>query len=340
MAGKALSPIEDFSAQLDVRMPGLSEMLPGNVSPARFREVTLAAVRQNPSILQATPNSVLNAVTKAAQDGIMPDGREGVITVYGKQAVWNPMVGGIRKRARETDNILISSEVVFDKDIFAWDAGDNPRIEHSPHMPLSERGEPVAVYAIFRQIGGEILHREVMDAGMVAAVRAQSKAPDSLMWKKFWTEGWRKAVIRRGIKSVPVSDSLSAVIRRDDDNYDMESTPSQIIQPPPPKRNMFEPDEASTEIPDPEQPPEPEHDEKTEVDTSNVFPGDLPSKDNPDAESYTAALSLIDSFTTVQSLRTFHDKTIKNNNWSEETKKAFNSACERRRIEINKGKNN
>ena len=223
---------ESFSTALATRVEDIAPLLPKHVSKERFIAAAHAAVKQNPELLECTVRSLFNALTKAAQDGLMPDGREGVITFYkskveqngkeiwAKVAAWNPMAYGLRKRAREIDGIIIDAQVVCDNDHFVWHQGDDPRIEHEPAKLGTDRGPMIGVYAIFRRENGHILHREIMDRAQVMATKEQSKAKTSLMWTTFETEGWRKAVVRRGMKTVPVSEDLERIITRDDENFD------------------------------------------------------------------------------------------------------------------------
>ena len=176
-----------------------------------------------------------------------PDGREGVIlpqnekiTVDGKDtwiktARWQPMAYGIRKRAKEMDNIVVDTAVVHENDHFLWSQGDDARIEHAPAPLGTDRGRPVGVYAIVREGRGGPA-REVMNETDIAAVRAISRQPNGLMWSKFTGEAWRKTVLRRAMKSVPVSDALRTVIERDHDEFDVwagDITPSapQLAKP-------------------------------------------------------------------------------------------------------------
>lgn len=225
-----LAAWEDFQSEIESRADELASQLPSNVSKTRFLNAAVAAVKQTPDILKATPRSLFAAITKAAQDGLMPDGREGIITVYSTAAQWNPMIYGLRKRARELDGILVDAQVVRENDEFDWEAGDTPRLVH--RIKLGERGKMVGAYAIFKNGDEGILHREVMDAEQIAKVREQSRAKDSLMWTKFDTEAWRKTVARRGFKSVPCSAPLERLVQREDDMFDF--TPERQIAPPPP----------------------------------------------------------------------------------------------------------
>jgi recombination protein RecT len=269
---QGLMAYEGFQAEIQNRADELASQLPSNVTRDRFINASIAAVKQTPGILAATPRSLFAALTKAAQDGLLPDGREGVITVYNQKvavrgqpdrweqvAQWNPMIYGLRKRARELDSIIIDTQVVFANDFFEREQGDDPKIVHKP-APLGEdQGKRLGAYAIYRHQTQGILHREVMSAAEIETTRQQSKAKDSLMWTKFWTEGWRKAVARRGIKSVPVSAALERLVQRDDDTFDFNSprdiTPQQLTPPEPPPaeedpplHNSDHPDGAKNEV--------------------------------------------------------------------------------------------
>ena len=88
----------------------------------------------------------------------------------------------------------------------------------------------IGAYAIFRK-ETTILHREVMGAEEIEAVRAQSRQPDGLLWTKFVGEAWRKTVVRRGFKSVPCSEHLQTVVQRDDALFAFEDQPKQLERP-------------------------------------------------------------------------------------------------------------
>lgn len=232
---------ETFNDELNKRADEIGSQLPANVSRERFIGASLAAVKATPGILAATPRSLMAALTKAAQDGLLPDGREGIITVYnttkdGVLAQWNPMFYGIRKRARELDGIIIDAQVVVEGDEFDYELGDEPRINHKPkaRAEVIDASKGIAVYAIFRHPTEGILHREVMWKPEVFAVMNQSRAKTSLMWTTFWTEGWRKTVGRRGAKSVPVSPQLERLITRDDESFDFPKAQAMIESRPTP----------------------------------------------------------------------------------------------------------
>lgn len=221
-----------FVTALDTRKGIIEAQLPSYIGWDRFRATAISAVRQTPAILEATTSSIFSALTKAAQDGLMPDGREGVITVYsgknGKEAVWNPMLYGLRKRARELDNVIIDAQAVYSGDTFVWHQGDEPKIVHTPAPLGGERGQLIGAYAIFRDKDGVVLHREVMGRDQIEATRGQSRAKDSLMWTTFKEEAYRKTVVRRGVKTVPVGAQLDQIVRRDDEAFAFSDRPQPV----------------------------------------------------------------------------------------------------------------
>lgn len=257
---------EGFRDELEKRASEIGSQLPSMITRDRFLNAAIAAVKATPDILLATPRSLFSALTKAASDGLLPDGREGIITVYQQKvkdsqperrewvAQWNPMFYGIRKRAREIDDIIIDAQVVFEGDEFDYELGDHPFIKHKPKMRTKnvDASAGLAVYAIFRAQDDRILHREVMFKPEVFDVMNQSRAKGSLMWTTFWTEGWRKTCGRRGSKSVPISPKLEQIIQRDDENFSFDRVP-QAIEPPkppePPLHNLPLPEGAKNEGP-------------------------------------------------------------------------------------------
>lgn len=224
-----------FEAEIREREAEIASLLPTHISRERFLNTCIIAAKNNPDLMLCDRRSLHAALTKAAEDGLQPDGREGVINTYNekrkvgnketwvKVACWIPMTYGIRKRARELCGMIVDAQIVCENDKFARRQGDRPAIEHEPAQLGKPRGKMIGAYAIFKQ-GDEILHREVMDAGQVAEVKKCVKAQNGLLWTRFEDEAWRKTVVRRGIKTVPsVPDALVRVVSRDDDQYEFDA---------------------------------------------------------------------------------------------------------------------
>lgn len=247
--------IVEFEAQLKLREAEIQSIMPRHVPLKRFMNTAVMAIKHNPELLHIDRRSLHRAITQAAEDGLMPDGREGVINTYStkvkrrnehgrdeevwiKMATWIPMVHGIRKRAMELGGIILNTEVVHENDTFVWAKGDEPKIEHVPPRLGKPRGEMVGAYCIIRK-GPDILHREVMSKFQIDVIREKSKSPNGLLWKDFTDEAWRKTVLRRAVKTVPaIPDDLRTIVERDDAHYDLdlkaEPAVSEILLAPPP----------------------------------------------------------------------------------------------------------
>lgn len=244
--------LEEFETQLKEREESLATMLPPTLSRAVFMETVSTAVRANPSLLRCDRRSFFAACVKCAKDGLVPDGKEAALVPRkdenGNLIVgYQPMVWGIRKRARQTDDLILDAQCVRENDLWKRQQGDDAKIIHEP---LDEwkgpRGKLVAVYLIVRKpsVQGEIiLHREVMYASDVMKVKAISKRQNADHWNpnKFEEEGWKKSVVHRGIKSVPCSDALREVLSRDYDEFNLNddatgpfAVPSASALPVPP----------------------------------------------------------------------------------------------------------
>jgi recombination protein RecT len=232
---------QTFETELDSINPRIAAMLPPDVPLEKFRQVVLAAIRQKPDLLKCNQSSLFSACLNAAQDGLLPDGREGAIVPRKGIAVWQPMIGGIFKRLKSGGSVAsLSANVVYDGEEFAVMLGDEDRIVHRRDVSLVRRGQEVAVYAIARLKDGTA-EREIMTWEQVEAVRQASAMPNSGPWTDWPDEMARKTVIRRLSKRLPVLDpadeALQRTIQRVDALYDFDSkaaaiTPPQTSQPP------------------------------------------------------------------------------------------------------------
>jgi phage RecT family recombinase len=239
------TPIAVVRQQLSSMGAQFRAALPEHISVDRFSRVVMTAVQNNPELLECDQRSLWNAAMKAAQDGLLPDGREGAITVrkdwktHTKNALWQPMIGGIRKKARNSGEISTwDAHVVFANDIFDYELGDNPAIRHKP--ALTDRGKIIAAYSVCTLKSGEKT-REIMSIEQMHEVRDRYsdgwrafKAGHikSTPWATSEEEMCRKTVARRHSKVLPMSSDLDALFRRDDLRDDEAAAPRMITATP------------------------------------------------------------------------------------------------------------
>ena len=256
----AAAPTNAFQGELDAYGPNLQQALPSHVSVEKFKRVLITAVSSNPDLLYANRRTLFTAAVKCASDGLFPDGREAALVVYSTKVkqrdpntgldverridavTYMPMVAGIRKRMRNSGDVLSAiAEVVHKNDHFKYQLGDNAGIVHEPPGLGEDRGEAVGAYAIVTLKSGEVL-RDVMSKKEIENTRNQSRAKDSLMWRTFWGEGAKKTVLRRCAKSAPQSAEYEALFDRADEPAVLDA-PAGLMLPEPepePQRQIAE----------------------------------------------------------------------------------------------------
>lgn len=215
-----LTPMVAFRGTLEKMNKDLHDALPPQIPVEKFIRTTLTAVQMQPDLLGADRKSLLGSTMRAAQDGLLCDGREAALVIFnskeGKKVQYMPMVGGILKKIRNSGELAsISAQVVYDKDHFEYELGDNESITHKPFLG-EDRGKQIAVYAVAKTKDGAI-YREVMSVADVEKVRAASRAGKFGPWVDWWDEMAKKTVIRRMAKRLPSSADLDSVLQADNE---------------------------------------------------------------------------------------------------------------------------
>lgn len=220
---KPLHPSVVFKQQLDKSEPQFRAALPSHIPTEHFMRVIMTAIQQNPRLLQLDRRSFFSSAMKAAQDGLLPDGREGALVPFRDAVQWMPMVAGLRKKVRNSGEIATwDCNVIYENDEFSFELGDEPFIRHRPI--LGNRGKPTGAYSVATLKSGE-RSRDVMSAGEIYAIRDRSEG-----WKQFsagklkstpWSsdegEMFKKTVTRRHSKVLPMSSDLIVMFDHDDE---------------------------------------------------------------------------------------------------------------------------
>ncbi len=237
-----LTPIQAMRGTLTSMAPEFQAALPPQIPVEKFIRTTLTAIQMQPDLLNADRRSLLGSCMKAAQDGLLCDGREAALVIFnsksGRTVQYMPMVGGILKKIRNSGELSsISAQVVYDKDHFDYELGDDERIVHKPFLG-KERGSPIAVYGIAKTKDGAI-YREVMSVDEVEQVRKVSRASGNGPWVQWWGEMAKKTVIRRLAKRLPSSADVDSVLDADNEVsgfVQIERLEPVNITPPPSKQ--------------------------------------------------------------------------------------------------------
>jgi len=219
MSKTALVEVRTSLANME---PEFRAALPAHIPSAKFIRTAQTAIQLNPDIVNCDRTSLYAACMKAAQDGLVLDGREAALVKFGNVAQYMPMVAGLLKKARNSGDIsTISVHVAYEKDTFDYTLGDDEKITHKPFL-AGDRGKPILVYAVATlKDGGK--QRAIMTVSEIEKVRAVSRAKDGPAWKQWWDEMAKKTVIRRLSKYLPSStdrdEEFQRAVERDDELY-------------------------------------------------------------------------------------------------------------------------
>lgn len=227
---------EEIRGTLALLKPEFAKALPANIQPEKFVRVLQTVITTTPTLLNADRNSLWAACTKCAQAGLLPDGREAALVPFkdksGSYKVqFMPMISGILKLVRNSGELqTITSQVVFKNDAFKyWIDSDGEHIEHTPNM-FSDRGEAIGAYALAKTKDGG-LYIEVMPYDQIMAVKNSSRSANSGPWSgSFEHEMWRKTVMRRLSKRLPMSTDIEQVIRADDEQFESIATETTEVK--------------------------------------------------------------------------------------------------------------
>lgn len=242
-----VSPRNEFREQFTRMENEMKMALPVHIPVERFMRVVLTAVNGNGDLLLADRQSLFESCLKAAQDGLLPDGREGALVVYNtnvakpgeqkrwiKKVQWMPMVAGIMKKARNSGEIaLITAGYVVGGDKFRyWIDDDGEHIFYEPGEK-QDHDTFVCAFAMAKTKDG-VIYAQRVTPNDVEKMRNASKAKDGPAWKNWYDQMAMKGAIRRLAKRLPMSSDLDDLVRRDDELYDFKgerTAPASVFAP-------------------------------------------------------------------------------------------------------------
>lgn len=226
MSTAIANPTVQLRTQLTNMTSEFRNALPSHIKPEKFQRVVMTVVQQNPGLMNADRRTLLASCLKCAADGLIPDGREAALVMFGQQVQYMPMLAGIQKRIRNSGEIAsIQAHVIYENDHFVWHQGLDASVEHRPLFP-GDRGKPIGAYAVAKFKDGSEPQFEVMDVAAIERVRQVSRAKSNGPWVQWWDEMARKTVFRRLSKWLPMDTEAEDLMRRDDENATIEHEPA------------------------------------------------------------------------------------------------------------------
>jgi recombination protein RecT len=253
MATQALARVDsDYGKlrnQLDTRAEDFKMALPAHISPDKFQRTLLTAAQSNPDLLKADRGSLITSAMKAAQDGLLPDGREAAIVTFNTRkkingdwtsvtlAQYMPMAFGLRKKILQSGEISsLETNVVYRREVeegaFIFEAGTEAMLRHRPMLDLADEDltddKIVAAYSVATMKDGtksfEVMRRaeinKVRQASQTGAVGKTTRDGKAIEPKGPWVDWFgemaRKTVMRRHSKTLPMSGDLLDVEAADE----------------------------------------------------------------------------------------------------------------------------
>ncbi|MFC4255417.1 hypothetical protein GRI97_08250 [Altererythrobacter xixiisoli] len=264
---RAMPPIVKLSTQLEQRGEEFAKALPSHISAEKLQRTVITAAQNNPELLTADRQSLITSCMKAAQDGLLPDGREAALVIFinskkNDQNQWEkiktvaymPMVYGLRKKIVQSGEIVsLQTGLVYraemDANLFLYEIGMDPPIRHRPKLDMTAEESTddniVAAYSIARMKDGswsvEVMRRveidKVRQASQTGATRdrfgkeRQAKGP----WVDWFGEMARKTVMRRHSKTLPMSGDLFTDVEGREHEAAVSTMAALAVEPEAPK---------------------------------------------------------------------------------------------------------
>jgi len=210
-----------------------AKRLPSSADATKWTMQLATAVQKNPDLLECEPSSLLLAAYEAAELGVSlsPTLQLGYLIPYKGKAQFQISWRGLVQRAYGTGCVkAFFAEVVYANDKFERQFAPRKNLFHAPAD--GDRGEELGAYALVEFKDGTI-DWEWTDKKLIERHRKHSKQQDSLMWREFHEEAWKKTAIRILAKRLPLSnpgmEALAEVIEKDS-QAEMELEPAGKLE--------------------------------------------------------------------------------------------------------------
>lgn len=250
VAERSENPLVKLRGQLEQRAGEFGMVLPSHITPEKFQRTVITAAQQNPKLLQCDRQSLVTACMKAAQDGLLPDGREAALVPFEQSyrdgddwkkrllVQYLPMAYGIRKKILQSGEIRdVYTAVVYREEIeqglFIYEEGSERTLRHKPLLDpdFEPKDENIAAAYSVATFNDGTMSFEVLRRAEINKIRQTSQTgaigrtvkwgkdkgkeiPPSGPWVDWFSEMARKSAIKRHSKTLPMSGDI-----QDDDDY-------------------------------------------------------------------------------------------------------------------------
>lgn len=225
----------------------LAVALPKHMTADRFLRVVLTSVRKNPKLMQCSRESFFASLLLVAQLGLEPDDPRGLSSLvpFNRRVkspdgpdVWvsecSVIIGyrgyiDLARRSGEISNIQAAT--VFERDVFEYELGLEPRLRHIPYNGTDDPGRITNAYAIaFFKDGAKqfvvLPVRDIERARAVSKEGGKGRGP----WQDWYPEMAMKTAVRRLAKFLPQSPEMALAQAVDDaDTLRVQKSPEGLV---------------------------------------------------------------------------------------------------------------
>lgn len=206
--------LDSIKRALENNKGAIAAVLPQHLTAERLFKLVTTAASRSPDLLDCTPESVVLAVMQASALGLEPNTPlqlAALVPFKNKhkgnrmEAQFIPMYKGLIRLAYQSGEVTkIHARLVHERDSFELIEGVHEDIKHKRYRGSEGRGAIVGAYAVAHMRNGEPLF-EFMDLEELEAIRNSSKAKEDGPWVDHRGEMYRKTVLRRLCKFLPLS---------------------------------------------------------------------------------------------------------------------------------------
>lgn len=200
-------------------LPSVSDALPKDFNKARFVQNAVALMQDNKDLAKYPQAQIVPGLLKGAYLGLDFFNKECYLIPYGSdlqfQVDYKGSVKLVKKYAvRPVDEIY--ARIVREGDEFSEEIRDNEPVINFKPKPFNS-GKITGAFAVcqYKDGGAKV---EVMSIEQLDAAKRMSKAQTGTAWKFFPEEMYKKTVIRRLCKGIPIEleNSTQEALMHDD----------------------------------------------------------------------------------------------------------------------------
>ena len=215
--------ITHLNDYLESKRSSLIKIAPQGTDVDRIIRVAMFETAKNERLVQCSPSSVYMALAKACELDLVAGGvlhRASLVPMWDKKSkgynaeLWIEYTGLMDLVKRSGEVAHFKAEVVYENDDFEH-SFDLEKGEVLRHKKCHDNpGDLLLAYAVCFFKDGQ-RQVEVMRKDQINKIRKSSRSPDSGPWAQHTEEMWRKTVIRRICKYLPLTPKTTAVLEHD-----------------------------------------------------------------------------------------------------------------------------